>query len=127
MRKLFLLTFLMSGLFAFSQDGIKVSAGEGIIVAGYVKDGGFLNFVGPNIKYVKKPMSIGLGMLPSLRFREDEVASGAIKNSPITPTLGAGVTFTYKHLVLQVPFYYTPKGGTKDGKWDPGFGIGYKF
>jgi len=100
---------------------------EGMIVAGYVDNGGFVNFGGPCIKFTRKPWSIGLGMLPSLRFKEDKVASGAKQNSSVMPTAGIGVSFIYKHVVLQVPFYYNAKTGAANGQWNTGVGIGYKF
>jgi hypothetical protein len=100
---------------------------DGTVVAGYVDDGAYINFTGPHIKWVKKPYALLLGVLPSLRIKEDKVAAGAKKNSIVTPSLGAGITFAYKHLALQVPLYYNAKTGTADGKWNVGFGIGYKF
>ena len=102
-------------------------AWEGMAVAGYVNKGGFVNFGGPTVRLVKKPFSIGFGILPTMRIKEDQVAKGASKNSAITPTAGFGFTFAYKHLVLQVPFYYNPKTLTANGKWIPGVGVGYKF
>jgi hypothetical protein len=33
----------------------------------------------------------------------------------------------YKHLVVQVPFYYNAKTTTSNGKWHPGIGIGFKL
>ncbi|MBM3417251.1 MAG: hypothetical protein FJY20_12645 [Bacteroidetes bacterium] len=105
-----------------------VVVAEGIIVAGYVNNGGFVNFTGPSIKWVRKPTwSFVIGMLPGLRIKEDKSAAPAKKNSVITPSLGMGFTYTYKHLALQVPFYYNAKTTAQDGKWNIGFGIGYKF
>lgn len=111
----------------FSQDKkISASVWDGMLIAGYCDDGAFVNFGGPSIKYISKPMSIGFGVLPSMRIKEDKSTTVA-KNSVVTPTLGFGLTFAYKHLALQVPFFYNPKTATTDGKWNPGFGIGYKF
>jgi hypothetical protein len=62
-----------------------------------------------------------------LRIKKDRVAAGAPRNSVITPNLGAGITMAYKHFAIQVPAYYNAKTSTKDGKWNPGIGIGYKF
>lgn len=100
-------------------------AWDGMIVAGYVNDGGFINFGGPSLKLIKKPWSFGFGILPSVRIKEDNVAAGAKKNSAVMPTAGFGFTLLYKHLVLQVPFYYNAKTATSNGKWHPGIGIGY--
>ena len=106
---------------------VQAEACDGIVVAGYVDNGAYINFTGPHIKWVKKPFAILLGVLPSLRIKEDKVATGATKNSVITPTLGAGITFAFKHLVIQVPVYYNPKTAIANGKWNPGIGIGYRF
>ncbi|SHE50726.1 hypothetical protein [Pedobacter caeni] len=105
----------------------KATLFEGIIVAGYVDHGAYINCVGPAIKFSKKPFSVLLGLLPSLRIKKDQVAAAAPKNSILTPNLGAGITAIYKHLAIQVPMYYNTKTSTKDGKWNPGIGIGYKF
>ncbi|WP_374165946.1 hypothetical protein [Arcticibacter sp. MXS-1] len=106
---------------------VGVTPFEGIIVAGYVDKGAYVNFTGPAVKFTRKPVSVSLGMMPSLRIKEDKVSEGAPKNSVITPSLGFGFTFSVRHLALQVPFYYNSKTAAKDGKWNPGIGIGYKF
>ncbi|MNK00833.1 hypothetical protein D3C87_186250 [compost metagenome] len=105
----------------------KATLFEGVIVAGYVDQGAYINCAGPAIKFSKKPLAILVGLLPSLRIKKDKVATGATQNSVITPNLGAGITVIYKHLAIQVPVYYNAKTSTKDGKWNPGIGIGYKF
>ena len=109
------------------QNKVSVNFWEGMVVGGYVDNGGFVNFGGPTIKWVQKPFSIGFGILPTMRIKEDKVDKGAAKNSAITPTAGFGFTFAYRHLVLQVPFYYNAKTATKNGKWNPGIGIGFRF
>ena len=105
----------------------KIVGWDGMAVAGYVNNGGFVNFGGPTVKLIKKPFSIGFGILPTMRIKEDKVAKGSPKNSVIMPTAGFGFTFAYKHLVAQVPFYYNAKTATANGQWNPGIGIGYKF
>ena len=100
---------------------------DGMAVAGYVNNGGFVNFGGPTVKLIKKPFSFGFGILPTMRIKEDKVTKGSPKNSIIIPTAGFGFTFAYKHLVVQVPFYYNAKTATSNGQWNPGIGIGYKF
>ncbi len=102
-------------------------AWDGMIVAGYVNDGGYVNFCGPSLKLINKPWSFGIGILPSVRIKEDKVAAGAKKNSAVMPSAGFGFTMAYKHLVVQVPFYYNAKTAASNGKWLPGFGIGYKL
>ena len=104
-----------------------VVAWDGMAVAGYVDDGGFVNFGGPTVKLIKKPFSLGFGILPTMRIKQDNVPKGSPKNSAITPTAGFGFTVVFKHLVVQVPFYYNAKTALKSGKWNPGVGIGYKF
>lgn len=100
---------------------------DGVIIAGYVDDGAYINFSGPSIKYSRKPVILAVGMLPGLRIKEDKVAEGSPANSAVMPSLGFGLTASYKHLAVQIPFYYTNKTAAKDGKWHPGFGLGYKF
>lgn len=110
-----------------SRVQTKATLFEGVIVAGYVDQGAYINCTGPAIKFSKKPFAVLLGLLPSLRIKKDKVAAGAPQNSVITPNLGAGITAIYKHLAIQVPVYYNAKTSSKDGKWNPGIGIGYKF
>ncbi|MCX2474771.1 hypothetical protein OQZ33_10560 [Pedobacter sp. MC2016-05] len=105
----------------------KLALFDGIIVAGYVDKSAYINCVGPNIKFVKKPYSIAAGLLPSLRIKEDKVNPGAPKNSLLTPNLGFGLTAVFHHLAIQVPLYYNAKTAVKDGEWNVGAGIGYKF
>ncbi|SDM39466.1 hypothetical protein [Pedobacter antarcticus] len=100
---------------------------DGMIILGYVDRGVYINFAGPSIKFSKKPVSVLLGLVPGLRIKKDKVASGSSENSTVTPSLGFGLTAVYKHFVLQVPVYYNAKTITKNGKWHPGAGVGYKF
>ena len=130
MKKLVLVvTTLFAFLASSAQDKkIVATAWDGVIVSGFVDDGAFVNFGGPSIKYVQKPMSIGFGVLPSMRIKPDVTAlPGASRNAWVMPSLGYGVTFAYKHFAMQVPAYYNPKTATSDGKWNLGFGVGYKF
>lgn len=105
----------------------SVTIWDGMAIAGYVNDGGFINFGGPTVKLIKKPWVFGFGILPTMRIKEDKVPAGAKKNSIITPTAGFGFTIVYKHFVTQVPFYYNSKTATANGQWNVGLGIGYKF
>lgn len=105
----------------------KATLYEGIIVAGYADHGAYLNFAGPALKYSQKPFVLMLGLLPSLKIKKDNVSNNAARNAVITPTLGGGLTAVYKHLALQVPCYYTGKTTTVNGRWNIGFGAGYKF
>jgi len=104
----------------------KATIVEGIVVAGYADNGGYINFVGPAIKFTNKPLIVLVGLLPSLKFKEDKSESGS-KNALVMPTLGFGLTAAYKHLAIQVPLFYNSKTVSNDGKWNVGFGVGYKF
>jgi hypothetical protein len=135
MKKLFINAIIAFVLCTFNwlyaQDAgtkkIAIAAWDGMIVAGYVDKGSYINFGGPSIKFIRKPLHFGFGILPTMRIKEDKVAKGVTKNSAITPTAGFGFTLGYKHLVLQVPFYYNNKSTVSNGKWNPGVGVGYKF
>jgi hypothetical protein len=107
-----------------AKPSIKVNPFDGVIVAGYVDNGAFLNFTGPNISLTYKSSKILLGMLPSLRYKEDH---GIFKNSPITPSLGFGLTYSYKKIAVQVPIYYNAKTSTANGRWNLGIGIGMRL
>lgn len=102
----------------------EVTIFEGIVVGGYVDEGAFLNFTGPNITIIKGNSRLIVGMMPSLRFKND---SGATQNTFVTPALGGGLTYCYKYLALQLPFYYTPKTSIENGKWHVGAGIGLRL
>lgn len=118
---------LMPTIFVKAQTNeSKVTLMEGIVVAGYADNGGYLNLAGPAIKFTNKPWMMLVGLLPSLKFKEDKSESGT-KNSLVTPTLGFGLTTVYKHFAIQIPLFYNNKTTSGDGKWNVGVGIGYKF
>lgn len=130
--KILFLFFLCSSFYytVYAQqtdktDGISYSLFEGSAVVGYVDQGGFLNFTGPNISWTKGISRLMLGMLPSLRIKEDN--STTTKNATVFPTLGIGFAYGYKKLVLQLPLYYNTKTTTEDGKWNIGIGIGIRL
>jgi hypothetical protein len=128
MKKILYAGGILISSLCFSQEAdskIKASFFDGIAVAGYVDHGAFINFTGPNISFKNKDLKLILGMLPSLRIKEDK--SAGTKNSAITPNLGAGLTAAYKKVALQVPVYYNTKTATQDGAWKIGIGIGYSF
>lgn len=124
--------FVQSGFYTNAQEarptettpGVKFRPFDGIFVLGYVDNGAFLNFTGPNISYTNKNSKIILGMLPSLRYKEDR---GTYKNSPITPNLGIGLTYCYKKFAIQVPLYYNTKTAMSNGKWNIGIGVGMRL
>ncbi|RZM04607.1 MAG: hypothetical protein EOO88_55915 [Pedobacter sp.] len=119
------LTLVLCSFTAKSQT--KGVAFDGVIVSGYVDQGAFINCIGPSVKINKKAYTVLLGLLPSMRIKADKVAAGATKNTALAPGLGFGVTAVHRHIALQLPFYYNPKTAAKNGKWHPGFGLGYKF
>ena len=128
MKKLFYGCGIFVSSLYFSQEKnskLNVSFFDGIAVAGYVDHGAFLNFTGPNINFTHKNTKLMMGMLPSLRIKQDQ--SSGTKNSTIMPTLGVGFVVIYKKIVLQIPFYYNTKTSTDNGSWKPGIGLGYKF
>lgn len=107
------------------QPKVRVAIFDGIITGGYVDGGGYVNFTGPNINLKYKSSKFILGMLPSLRFKQDE--SKPTKNSLVTPNLGCGLTYSYKNIAIQVSSYYNAKTSIKNGTWVIGIGIGYSF
>lgn len=126
-KPLYTTTVLISSL-CFCQSTeteIKAAFFDGTVVAGYADHGAFVNCTGPNISLKNKNLKLMLGMLPSLRIKEDR-AEGT-KNSIIMPTLGAGMTVAYKRLAVQIPFYYNTKTSSKNGSWKVGIGLGYSF
>ncbi|MCD9853132.1 hypothetical protein LUD75_00320 [Epilithonimonas sp. JDS] len=128
MKKLIGFALLFISILNFAQEKdskVNVSFFDGIAVAGYVDKGAFLNFTGPNVNFVHHQTKFMLGMLPSVRIKEDN--SSTTKNSIVTPNLGMGITVAYKKLAIQIPLYYNAKTATADGKWKMGIGVGYRF
>lgn len=117
---------LMIAVAAHSQDKkINTQVFEGIVVAGYVDQGAYINCTGPAVKYTTPKWNLMLGLLPSIKIKED---TAAVKNAVFTPTLGFGATLIlFKHLAIQIPTFYIPKTNTSNGKWTLGFGLGYKI
>ena len=74
---------LIGVVFAKSQESkVDFALFDGIAIVGYVDEGAFVNFTGPNVSLTSNNSKYILGMLPSLRFKEDK---GTPKNSFITP------------------------------------------
>lgn len=124
-KTLFLLSFIFS-IFILNAQEKKVTVGlfDGFLIGGHVDNGGFINFTGPNISYTYNHSKILIGMLPSLKFKEDKES---VKNAFFTPNLGIGITYAYKKTALQLPFYYKSKTTSANGKWVAGVGIGIKL
>lgn len=106
------------------QPAVKLNLADGIFIAGYVDQGAYLNFTGPNVSLTHKSSKFIVGMLPSLRFKEDH---GATRNAFVTPTLGVGFTYSYKAFAVQLPLYYNAKTATSNGKWNIGIGVGMRL
>ena len=130
MKRIYAVTAVCLALtmhFSPAKSQTKAVLFEGIVVTGYVDHGGYLNCTGPSLKITKKPYTFFLGLLPSLKIKEDKPVAGATRNSILTPFLGFGFTAAFHHVALQLPVYYTNKTATQDGKWKMGVGLGYKF
>ena len=125
-----LILFSLSSLHAqqiTSASKAGIVAWDGMVVAGYVNQGSYINFGGPSIRLVKKPWAFGFGILPTMRIKKEKVSEGATRNSILTPTAGFGFTFAYRHMVVQLPFYYNSKTAVSNGKWNAGAGLGFRF
>lgn len=121
----FIIAFLLNSNNLLSQKTeVNTFILSGTIVGGYVDNGIYLNFTGPSIKIQKGSSDLMLGVLPSLRYKEDY---GITKNSLVTPSLGLGITYTYKSIAVQIPFYYNSKTAIADGRWNIGIGVGIKL
>jgi hypothetical protein len=124
MKTTLLLLLFASALNVNGQQKTATQIFDGIVTAGYVDNGAYLNFTGPNISWQKGQSKVLLGMLPSLRYKVDQ---GATVNARIYPTLGAGLTYSYQRFVFQVPLYYNPKTPASNGNWQIGCGLGIKL
>lgn len=125
MKQTIILLLLINSFCSNAQTAkVKTALFDGIVVAGYVNKGAYLNFAGPGLKLSKGHSQFMLGMFPSLRFKKDRATPA---NSFVTPALGVGVTYTYKALALQVPLYYNNKTGSQNGQWYAGLGVGLRL
>lgn len=120
---LFIMSLFTTPIFA-QENKVFFALYDGIFIGGYVDNGAFLNFTGPNINATYKNSKFILGMLPSLRFKEDK---GTPKNAFVTPNLGIGFTYSYKMWAVQLPLYYNAKTATQNGQWHIGLGIGLRL
>lgn len=125
MRNFLPVLFIMHTTVLFAQEEkVKIDLYDGIIMAGLVNNGAFLNFTGPNINATYGNSKFILGMLPSLRFKADHETP---KSSFVTPNLGVGFTYAYKIYAIQLPLYYNPKTATQNGSWHVGIGLGLRL
>jgi len=119
------LSFVILRLSVHAQEPkVNPALYEGLVNAGFVDNGYFLNFGGPNLNVSFRNSKILLGMFPSLRFKQDK---GTPKNTFVTPALGLAFTYMYKSIALHLPLYYTAKTSKDNGKWNLGVGIGFKI
>jgi len=118
-----MLSISTTSIFA-QKEKVKFALYDGIFIGGYMDNGAFLNFTGPNINATLKNSKFILGMLPSLRFKEDK---GTPKNAFVTPNLGVGFTYSYNVRAIQLPLYYNAKTATDNGRWHIGLGIGLRL
>lgn len=125
MKKILFIIFLIAAFPTPAQeDKMSVVFYDGVFIGGYVNNGAFLNFTGPNISLTHKNSKFIFGMLPSLRFKEDKDTP---KNTFVTPNLGIGFTYSYKMWAVQLPLYYNSKTATLNGNWQVGFGVGLRL
>ncbi|MFM1912914.1 MAG: hypothetical protein RIR51_752 [Bacteroidota bacterium] len=124
-KSILTIAFLWFSFLGFSQTNKpKTSLFNATMVVGYVDGGAFINVLGPNMMVKKGEYTASIGLLPSIRLKEDKKTP---KNSFATPTLGVGLTLKRKHLIVQLPMYYNPKTPTQNGKWNLGFGLGFSI
>lgn len=107
-----------------TKKSIQFSAYDGVVVAGYVDGGGYTNFTGPNINLTRGDSRFILSALPSLRYKKD---NSTPKNAFVTPTLGIGLTYSYKLFAIQIPLFYNSKTATENGRWHVGLGLGMRL
>lgn len=123
-NKLLLMISVLTLMTLAQENKVSWAIYDGIFIGGYVGSGAFLNFTGPNINATYKNLKFMAGMLPSLRFKED---NGIPKNSFVTPNLGIGFTCSYKMWAVQIPIYYDAKSATRNGYWQVGLGAGIRL
>jgi hypothetical protein len=124
-KQYFTVCLLIVSSWLYAQDTkINLLPFDGVLVVGYVNQGGYLNFAGPSITANLNDSKVMLSMLPSLRFKEDQ---GITKNAFVTPTLGIGLTYSYRAVAFQIPLYYNPKTATQNGQWNIGVGVGLRW
>ncbi|EMS34968.1 hypothetical protein C943_02859 [Mariniradius saccharolyticus AK6] len=118
-------SFLILTTTALAQeDKVRVALYDGVVIAGYVDQGGFTNFTGPNINATFGNSKFILGALPSLRYKRDDSTP---RNAFVTPNLGIGFTYSYKIWAIQIPLYYNSKTATENGRWHMGLGLGLRL
>jgi|GEM_PF-2355123 len=119
MRKLLLLTALLTGFGAASQTDQSFSVNiEGQIAVSTDGKGVFINAGGPALKFSFEKFAFSVNMMPSLRFQDEA-------HKPlVTPILGCGPQFYFlkeRRFVLSFPCYYY----TSSQVWTFTAGVGY--
>jgi hypothetical protein len=105
-------------------EKVKPVIFDGVITAGYVNNGGYVNLSGPSLSITHNHSKFMLGLLPSMRLKKDK---GTTKNAFMFPTLGVGLTYSYKFWSFQLPLFYNAKTSTTNGSWHMGVGVGYRI
>lgn len=67
-----LILLLCSGTMFAQEKKANVALIDGVIIGGYADNGAFLNFTGPNVNFTSGESKFIIGLLPSLRFKEDK-------------------------------------------------------
>lgn len=96
---------------------------DGYVVGAFLDGGGNLNFMRPNFNLKWNKNTLVFGMLPSLRLNR----LSENNRLHLFPTLGAGITYSYKNIAFQIPFYYNFNSDLQQVNWNVGIGIGYYF
>jgi hypothetical protein len=122
---LILMIFIVFSTSLVAQvEKVKPVIFDGVVSIGYVNNGGYVNLSGPSLSITNNHSKFMLGLLPSMRLKKDK---GTTKNAFVFPTLGFGLTYSYKFWSFQLPLFYNAKTSTSNGSWHLGFGVGYRI
>jgi len=119
--KLIVLLSLFASQDLFAQDDIKnttqittqsVGMLNGFTRVNLSSKAVYFTFGGPGLRYKRSKMTYFLGLLPSIRMRDDEAI----------PSVGGGFQMVYKQIALTFPSFYYAKG-----KWEFATGLGVVF
>ena len=100
----FLLVFSCNSFFCQKEEKrVKATWAGQISLAKDVKTNIFLTLGGPNVLLKFNDSSINFGMFPSLRYNYGYDKN--IEKTPLSTSLGTGVQYSYKHLIVGCLFY----------------------
>lgn len=71
----YLIICIPNSIFYIQELKVKISVYDGIVILGYVDNGGLSNFTGPNINLVHNNSKFIIGALPSLRYKKGNSTS----------------------------------------------------